>query len=273
MMSERSEERSTEEPLEAEFSTGQALYFLGMFGGVLCFVIGILLGLISVGAFEPFGLFKDLSLVVKIWWAILGIFLLGFGFFLFFRGIKVRGLRVRVFPSFMAIVQGEKTEVVPWSNLVGLSFLGDLTIRTETDMVFINVTGGITKSGLPGDRAFVLYLNNGEYKRFDDWLKNFNDLGKLVQEKMLRINWPELQIMYEKGHMFDFGPLKVTRLQITSKDEGILWNKAEIALSKNKLAIYHSGGSKPWHVLEVGEIVNLHIFLNLARRFHGIDFS
>jgi hypothetical protein len=234
----------------AEFGPGFGHYL----GQVILMVGSLLLGLGFLAlAIVPFCLPGG-----RVVWAahalkalIAGIALCGVGIRTGVQLRRARGLRVFVFPDALARVQGERTDIVFWKDV--------LTVHRAS---FTSSERG--HSAKPA-RKLTIGTGDGWALEFDETIGDLRQLRELVEQNTLEhLLHPALDA-YEAGQVLVFGPLQVSREGLNRGAKALPWDQyAGARITQGELIVSASGARRPFCRLLLRDVPNVHVFVALA---------
>lgn len=172
--------------------------------------------------------------------------------------LRTRDLRVLVFPDGLMRFQYGKSESCRWDEIV--SFWQSITKR-YTNGVYAGTT-----------HLYTLQKSDNKQLKFNDALKNVEQLGNLVQNEVTTRQLPAAISRYSSGGTVNFGNLSVSPLGLTRGDQTLAWNEIQgVEIRKGFISIKKQGKWLNWAKIPAAKVPNLLVFLTLVDRIVGVN--
>jgi hypothetical protein len=188
---------------------------------------------------------------------ILGAILAGFAWLMVEIWLKGNGLSVQVFADGLARNQYGKTVVVRWDEIVGI---WQAVTKHYTNGIYTGTTHVYTVQKADNTRV-----------KFDDALKNVEQLGNTMQSEVTRRLLPQAINTFQGGGTVTFGKLVVSPIGLSWGDKSLPWAEIEgVQLNKGYLSVKKQGKWFNWASMPVSAIPNLLVALTLIDRIVGL---
>jgi len=214
-------------------------------GGVIMIVLGIGMVFFDMLQRRPSGLY------------IFGGILLALGMWSLWAGIRERGMQVLVFPDGLAYTMRGATEVVRWDDV------------TE---VVQQITKHYTNGVYTGTTHIYTVRRAGKPDlKFNDALKNVEQLGTTIQQESYRRLLPRAIATYNAGGILHFGKLSVSQQGLSNGKETLAWSEIKgVKLDKGMISVSKQGKWLNWATANVAQTPNIFVFTALVDSIIGV---
>lgn len=189
---------------------------------------------------------------------ILAGFVLLVGWVMIESWLRSRGLSVQVFADGLVRSQYGKSVVVRWDEIAGVW-------QAITKHYYNGIYTGTT-------HAYTVQKADGTQTKFNDTLKNVEELGNTIQQEVTKRLLPRAAATYNNGGTVSFGKLAISPMGLSWGDKSLPWAEIQgVQVNKGVLSVKKQGKWLKWANIPVATIPNLLVALTLIDRITGVN--
>lgn len=189
---------------------------------------------------------------------ILGGFLALLGWVMVESWIRTRGLSVQVFNDGLIQTRFDQRDVCRWDDIAAV---WQYVVKRYYNGVYTGT-----------NHTYTVQKRDGTKMKFNDTLKNVEQLGNTIQEEVARRLLPSAIAAYNRGETVAFGKLSLNTRGLAWGDKILSWGEVQgVQINKGYISVKKQGKWLNWVKISVAQIPNLLVALTLMDRIIGLN--
>lgn len=180
------------------------------------------------------------------------------GLLIGYRAFVERDSRISVFQKGMVSTKAGTDKVIRWDDI-------DAVWQAITHHKRYGMTVRTT-------HLYTIQLSDGEKIKFNDTVKNVEQLGSTIQQEVVKRLLPKAAETLKSGGTVNFGKLSVSPQGLSNSRETIPWDQVQkVNINRGIITVRKEGKLFNWSNVSVAQTPNVFVFLSLVDQIVGIN--